>query len=134
MSARSKARKAALDLLFAADLKDRPADISELDLMEREHREYTDLLVAGVARYRERIDSFIHTYAEGWDKDRLPAVDRNILRLAIYEIVWGEVDDAVAISEAVALAERLSTPDSARFINGLLARVASLSETLAAQS
>ena len=130
MSARSKARKAALDLLFAADLKGRDADTGELELLEREHREYTDTLVAGVHQYRERIDSLIHSYAEGWDRDRMPAVDRNILRIAIFEILWGEVDDAIAISEAVALAQSLSTKDSARFINGLLARISGLSETL----
>ena len=130
MSARSKARKAALDILFAADLKGRETNSQELDLMEREHREYSDLLVEGVARHREKIDTLIHTYAEGWDKDRLPAVDRNILRLAIFEILWGDVDDAVAISEAVALAESLSTEDSSRFINGLLGKISSLSGSL----
>jgi len=130
MSARAKARKAALDLIFAADLKGRLPNPSELELMEREHREYTDRLLAGVNDHRDRIDTLIHTYAEGWDKDRLPAVDRNILRIAIFEILWGEVDDSVAISEAVILAERLSTEDSARFINGLLARISSLADTL----
>lgn len=131
MSSRGKARKAALDLLYAAELKGSAPDVSELQLMEREHREYTDTLISGVAQHREKIDSFIHTYADGWDKDRLPAIDRNILRLAIFEILWGEVDDAVAISEAVRLAERLSTESSARFINGLLGRISTISETLA---
>ena len=131
MSARAKARKAALDLLFAADLKGREADSAELELMEREHREYTDTLVSGVHQHKDRIDLLIHTYAEGWDKDRLPAVDRNILRLGIYEVLWGDMDDSVAISEAVSLAETLSTSDSARFINGLLSKISKLSETLA---
>lgn len=131
MSARAKARKAALDLLFAADLKGREANSAELELMEREHREYTDTLVSGVHQHKDRIDLLIHTYAEGWDKDRLPAVDRNILRLGIYEVLWGDMDDSVAISEAVSLAETLSTSDSARFINGLLSKISKLSETLA---
>ena len=131
MSARAKARKAALDLIFAADLKGRLPNPSELELMEREHREYTDRLLAGVNDHRDRKNTLFQTYAEGWDKDRLPAVDRNILRIAIFEILWGEVDDSVAISEAVILAERLSTEDSARFINGLLARISSLADTLA---
>ncbi len=131
MSARAKARKAALDLIFAADLKGQLPNPLELDLMDREHREYTDQLISGVKAHRDRIDTLIHTYAEGWDKDRLPAVDRNILRIAIFEILWGDVDDSVAISEAVILAERLSTEDSARFINGLLARISSLADTLA---
>jgi len=131
MSARGKARKAALDILFAADLKGKSPNTSELELMDREHREYTDTLITGVHDHRDRIDTLIHTYAEGWDKDRLPAVDRNILRIAIFEILWGDVDDSVAISEAVSLAESLSTDDSATFINGLLARISSLAETLA---
>lgn len=131
MNARSKARKAAVDLLFAADLKGRPANTSELDQMDREHREFTDELVTGVMSHFDRIDALIHSYAEGWDKDRLPAVDRNILRLAIFEILWGDVDDAVAISEAVKLAEILSTEESGRYINGLLSRISSLAETLA---
>jgi len=131
MSARGKARKAALDILFAADLKGKLPNTFELELMDREHREYTDTLIAGVHDHRDRIDTLIHTYAEGWDKDRLPAVDRNILRIAIFEILWGDVDDSVAISEAVSLAESLSTDDSATFINGLLARISSLAETLA---
>lgn len=131
MSARAKARKAALDLLFAADLKGREADSAELELMEREHREYTDTLVSGVHQHKDRIDLLIHTYAEGWDKDRLPAVDRNILRLGIFEVLWGDMDDSVAISEAVSLAETLSTADSARFINGVLSKISKLSETLA---
>ncbi|MGA0866052.1 MAG: transcription antitermination factor NusB [Candidatus Nanopelagicaceae bacterium] len=131
MSARAKARKAALDLLFAADLKGREADSAELELMEREHREYTDTLVSGVHQHKDRIDLLIHTYAEGWDKDRLPAVDRNILRLGIFEVLWGDMDDSVAISEAVSLAETLSTADSARFINGMLSKISKLSETLA---
>lgn len=130
MSSRSKARKAALDLLYAAELKGSAPDVSELQLMEREHREYTDTLISGVIQHQDRIDSLIHTYAEGWDRDRLPAVDRNILRLAIFEILWGEIDDAIAISEAVGLAERLSTENSARFINGLLGRISTISGTL----
>ena len=130
MSARSKARKAALDLLFAADLRGREASSSDLELMEREHREYTDVLVAGVGAHIERIDTLIHTYAEGWDKDRLPAVDRNILRIAIFEMLWGDIDQAVALSEAVTLSERLSTKDSAKFVNGILARIAGIAETL----
>lgn len=98
--------------------------------MEREHREYTDALLAGVSEHMAQIDTLIHTYADGWDKDRLPAVDRNILRIAIYEILWGDLDHAVAISEAVSLAERLSTAQSARFVNGLLSKISGIAETL----
>lgn len=130
MSARSKARKAALDVLFSADLRNGPCRPEELDLMDREHRAYTDTLLAGVKEHLGQIDTFIHTYADGWDKDRLPAVDRNILRIAIFEILWGGVEHPVAISEAVSLAERLSTTQSAIFVNGLLARISALAETL----
>lgn len=130
MSARSKARKAALDILFSADLRSAPSRPEELEWMDREHREYTDTLIAGVNDHLGQIDTFIHTYAEGWDKDRLPAVDRSILRIAIYEILWGGVEHSVAISEAVDLAERLSTSNSAKFVNGLLGRISSLAETL----
>jgi len=73
----------------------------------------------------------IHTYAEGWDLDRMPAVDRNVLRLALYEILWeGDLDDQIAISEAVELAQELSTKDSAQYVNGILARVSSLKSIL----
>lgn len=130
MSARSKARKAALDLLFAADIRGSAPSLDELALMEREHREYTNVLVRGVGEHLQRIDSFIHSYAEGWDKDRLPAVDRNILRIAIFEMLWGELDHAVAISEALSLAEALSTSSSASFINGLLGRISALADSL----
>ena len=130
MSARSKARKAALDLLFSADIRGGQPSLNELALMEREHREYTTLLVEGVEAHLQQIDSLIHTYAQGWDKDRLPAVDRNILRIAVFEMLWGQIDHAVAISEALSLAEDLSTSSSAGFINGLLGRISTLSSTL----
>ena len=126
MSARSKARKRALDLLFEADLrgvqatdilKSRPAD-------ELSEGAYVATLVEGVALHSEKIDELIHTYAEGWDMDRMPAVDRNLLRIALFEILWESgVDDAVAISEAVELAQELSTKESAGYINGILGRV-----------
>ncbi len=130
MNARSKARKAALDLLFAADLKGQQPSLHELDLMDRVHREYTSTLISGVAAHLSQIDSLIHTYAEGWDRDRLPAVDRNILRIALFEILWGEIEHAIAISEAVSLSEQLSTKDSARFVNGILGRISGIADTL----
>jgi N utilization substance protein B len=130
MSARTKARKAAVDLLFAADLRGRQASLDDLALLGRESRQYTQALIEGVSQHRNQIDSLIHTYSEGWDKDRLPAVDRNILRVGIFELLWGSLDHAVAISEAVALAELLSTDKSSKFINGLLARISGLAPTL----
>ena len=133
MSARRKARKKALDLLFEADLR----SVSALELAsERPSAElseaaYVSTLVSGVSEHREKIDELIHTYAEGWDLDRMPAVDRNLLRLALYEILWeSDLDDQIAISEAVELAQELSTKDSAQYVNGILARVSSLKSIL----
>ena len=78
-----------------------------------------------------KIDELISTYAKGWDMDRLPNVDRNILRLGIYEILWAsDIPDAVAIDEALDLARELSTDDSASYIHGVLGRIASLKENL----
>ena len=138
MSARSKARKAALDLLFEADI--RATNVLDLlnlrDVVEegpdaRPIREYTRSLVMGVNENSRKIDELITTYAQGWDMDRLPNVDRNILRLGIFEILWSsEVPDGVAIDEALDLAKELSTDDSAGFIHGVLGRISSLKENL----
>ena len=135
MSARGKARKRALEVLFEADLRkkvavellaDRPVD----DLSQGE---YSKQLVMGVDSYREKIDEIIDTYSEGWDMDRMPGVDRNILRIAIFEILWNsEVDDNVAISQAVEMANELSTVDSGKYINGVLGRVSVLKPVLGA--
>jgi len=98
-------------------LEERPIDeISQAD--------YLRALVLGVVEHREKIDEIIHTYAEGWDMDRMPIIDRNLIRIALYEILWNlEVDDKVAVSEAVEIAQELSTKDSAAYINGILGRV-----------
>lgn len=138
MSARSKARKAALDLLFEADI--RATNVLDLlnlrDVVEegpdaRPIREYTRSLVIGVNENARKIDELITTYAQGWDMDRLPNVDRNILRLGIFEILWSsEVPDGVAIDEALDLAKELSTDDSAGFIHGVLGRISSLKENI----
>ena len=138
MSARSKARKAALDLLFEADI--RATNVLDLlnlrDVVEegpdaRPIREYTRSLVLGVNENARKIDELITTYAQGWDMDRLPNVDRNILRLGIFEILWSsEIPDGVAIDEALDLAKELSTDDSAGFIHGVLGRISSLKENI----
>ena len=138
MSARSKARKAALDLLFEADI--RATNVLDLlnlrDVVEegpdaRPIREYTRSLVLGVNENARKIDELITTYAQGWDMDRLPNVDRNILRLGIFEILWSsEIPDGVAIDEALDLAKDLSTDDSAGFIHGVLGRISSLKENI----
>ena len=134
MAARSKARKRALDILFEADLRGLP--VLEL-LTERQTfgeqpvSEYAAELVRGVAAHREQIDSLISQNAVDWTLERMPAVDRNILRLGVYELLWADdVPDGVAISEAVLLAQDLSTDASPAFVNGLLAKIENLKPTL----
>ena len=86
--------------------------------------DYVRTLIQGVGEHRSKIDELIHTYAEGWDMDRMPTIDRNLLRIALYEILWNEsVDDKVAVSEAVEIAQELSTKESAGYVNGILGRV-----------
>jgi N utilization substance protein B len=136
VSARSKARKRALDVLFEAELRGSPV----LDLLAERTAmasppvsAYAAALVRGVTEHQPRIDELIAKYAEGWTLDRMPAVDRNVLRIGIYELLWApDVPDAVAISEAVQLARDLSTDASPTFINGLLARLLDLKPTLQA--
>jgi len=139
VSARSKARKQSLDLLYEADIRGASAlDLLTLrDVVEdgpdaRPIREFTRELVTGVSDNKRKIDELITTYAQGWDMDRLPAVDRNILRLGIYEIVWStDLDDGIAIDEALTLAKELSTDESAGYIHGVLGRISSIKESIA---
>lgn len=138
MSARSKARKQALDLLYETDIRgtDPVATLMERDIPAegqdaRPIREYTRELVNGVSEHCRKIDELITTYAQGWDMDRLPAVDRNILRLGIYEILWSNaVPTSVAIDEALDLARELSSDDSSKYIHGVLGRIASIKDTI----
>ena len=138
MSARSKARKQALDLLYETDIRgtDLVTTLLERDVPPegpdaRPIREYTRELVNGVSENRRKIDELITTYAQGWDMDRLPAVDRNILRLGIYEILWSTaVPTSVAIDEALDLAKELSSDDSSKYIHGVLGRIASIKDTI----
>jgi len=130
MPARSKARKRALDLLFEAEI--RGVDVLRL-LDERAAGseppvpEYAAVLVRGVQEHRAEIDGMLAEHSRGWSLDRMPAVDRNILRIGTYELFWaGDVPPGVAISEAVLLARDLSTDSSPAFVNGLLARLAEL--------
>ncbi len=127
MSARSKARKAALDLLYESDIRNRPATdllnerLTALDFMIRE---YTRNLILGVVENKAKIDEIILMRAKGWDLDRMPVIDRNILRLGTFELLWSEEIPAnVAISEAVELAKSLSTEESASYINGVMAAI-----------
>jgi transcription antitermination protein NusB len=131
MTARRKARKRALDVLYEADIRSRPipevlaAAIERIEPPRPGHLGYAIALAEGVAAHQDRIDELISSYAEGWQLDRMPIVDRNLARIAVFELLHeDEVDDLVAISEAVELAGQLSTEDSPRFLGGLLGRIA----------
>src|SRR5580658_461878 len=132
MAARSKARKRALDVLFEAEMRAEPELLAERTLAaDPPVSEYAAELVRGVYAHAEQIDALLAAHAQGWTLDRMPAVDRNILRIGTYELLWADdVPDAVAISEAVVLASNLSTDDSGAFVNGLLGRLLELKPTL----
>ncbi|MEY4437122.1 MAG: hypothetical protein RL100_586 [Actinomycetota bacterium] len=132
MSARSKSRKRAVDAVFAADIR----KISPLQLLseveelaaDRQNQEpifdYARQIVTGVVEHHEEIDDLLETYSQGWALDRMPTLDRAILRVAVWEILYNsDVPDAVAVNEAVELAKELSTDDSGSFINGLLTKI-----------
>jgi N utilization substance protein B len=128
VAARSKARKRALDILFASELRSEDPVVGR----ERAHQagegptnDYTTTLVRGVVEHRERIDEVLTTYSKGWTLSRMPAVDRNVLRIGVYELLWGDDDvpDSVAVSEALHLVQDLSTDDSPAFVNGLLGSI-----------
>lgn len=133
MSARRKARKRALDFLFESDLR----NSSALELYrsrpsgELAEEGYVLSLLEGISNHKERLDELIITYSQGWDMDRMPAIDRNLLRISIFEVLWGgEVDEKVAASEAVAMASELSTEESSRYINGVLGRIIAIKSSL----
>ena len=134
MSARTKARKRALDVLFAAELRGESAtEALDRAIAEGEGptNDYTVVLVRGVEEHRTRIDEVLASYSEGWTLDRMPAVDRNVLRLGVWELLWTEdVPDAVAISEALALVTELSTDESPQFVNGVLGNILRNKESL----
>src|SRR5882757_7362460 len=135
MRARTKARKRALDILFESEA--RGADPLVV-LKERQGTEdappvseYAARLVEGVVERRERIDQLLTEHSEGWSVARMPAVDRTLLRIGLYELLSiDEIDDPVAITEAVELARTLSTDASPRFVNGVLGRIADIAEHL----
>jgi transcription antitermination protein NusB len=134
VAARTKARKRALDVLYESELRGVELGATLPDRLaaaDRPVNPYTVMLVEGVARHQARIDEILDTHAEGWSLSRMPTVDRNLLRIATYEILYvDDVPDAVAVSEAVELAADLSTDESSGFVNGLLARVVELKPTL----
>jgi N utilization substance protein B len=134
MSARSKSRKRAIDVLYGADVRGESINAT---LLAEENRQladptrranswaYAKQIVEGVVDHGDEIDELIETYSQGWPIDRMPAVDRAIVRIGIWEVLWNpEVPEGVAISEAVESAKSLSTEDSSGFVNGLLGRIA----------
>ena len=128
MAARSKARKRALDILFASELRSEDPVVAlerAIEAGEGPTNDYTSTLVRGVVEHRERIDEVLTTYSKGWTLSRMPAVDRNVLRIGVYELLWGDDDvpDTVAVSEALHLVQDLSTDDSPAFVNGLLGSI-----------
>jgi len=134
VSARSKARKRALDVLFEAEQRGADPLATLADRVVRADppvNEHTVRLVEGVVEHQARIDELLGTYAVGWSLERMPAVDRNLLRVGTYEVLWADdVPDAVAVNEAVELARQLSTDESPAFVNGLLGRIVGLKPTL----
>src|SRR4029079_17982683 len=135
MSARSKARKRALDVLFESE--QRGVDVLEtlagrVAAADPPVSEFTVELVEGVVAHRDRIDELLTTYSQGWSLDRMPAVDRAVLRLGAFELLWlDDVPDAVVGDQAVELARSLSTDDSPGFVNGVLGRLLDLKPMLA---
>lgn len=128
MGARTKARKRALDILFEAELRGLPAAVTLAARHESAQtplNPYTVTLVEGVDRHRDEIDETITAYSSRWPLNRMPAVDRTIIRIGVYELRHvDEVPNAVALSEAVSLARELSTEESPSFVNGVLAQIA----------
>lgn len=135
MAARSKARKRALDILFASELRSQDPVASLEDAIaegDGPTNDYTSVLVRGVVAHQARIDELLGDYSEGWTLARMPAVDRNVLRLGLYELLYADdVPDAVAVSEAMALVRDLSTDESPAFVNGILGNLMRNKATLA---
>ena len=127
MSARSKARRRALDILFEAEQR----NISPIEALQGRREktdtiinEYSVEIIEGVMAHGIQIDEFLSTYSQGWTLDRMPAVDRMILRVGSWELLYNaDVPDTVAVSEALHLVQELSTDDSPAFVNGLLGAV-----------
>ncbi|MFZ4841544.1 transcription antitermination factor NusB [Mycetocola tolaasinivorans] len=133
MSARTKARKRALDMLYGADVRDQPIHVILTAEAARAAHEpareaswlYAREIVDGVFDHAAEIDEQLETYAQGWTLARMPVVDRAILRIGVWEMLFNpQVPVAVAIDEAVEAAKQFSTDDSAGFVNGLLGKIA----------
>ncbi|MFF0989696.1 transcription antitermination factor NusB [Kocuria nitroreducens] len=134
MSARGKARRRAVEILFEAE--QRSEDAREVMERRRLHSDslvspYAEELVLGVTMRRGELDEYLETYSQGWTLERMPAVDRNVLRVGAWELLFNDdVPDGVAVAEAVNLAKELAGDDSPRFVNGLLGRLQQMKPTL----
>lgn len=132
--ARSKARIRAVEILFEAEQRDesvRDALVRRRENSTSPIQPYTVEILEGVDGRREDIDEFLQTYSQGWELSRMPAVDRNALRVGAWELLYNDdVPDGVAVAEAVAVARELSTDDSPRFVNGLLGRLQKVKPSL----
>ncbi|AIY17701.1 transcription antitermination factor NusB [Pimelobacter simplex] len=134
MGARTKARKRALDVLYAADLRGE----SGVEALERVTAEaeapanpYTAVLVRGVSEHQARIDEVLEEFSTDWSLTRMPAVDRNVLRIGVWELLWADdVPDTVAVTEAMTLVRELSTDESPAFVNGVLGAIQRKKSTL----
>lgn len=127
MSARGKARKRALDLLYASEMRSESPIVAldrAIEAGEGPTNDYTSVLVRGVVDNQARIDELLSEYSQGWTLPRMPAVDRNVLRLGVFELLYvDDVPDAVAVSEAISLVRDLSTDESPTFVNGILGAI-----------
>jgi N utilization substance protein B len=127
MPARSKARKRALDLLYASEMRrENPVEALERAVADGEGptNDYTATLVRGVVEHQAAIDDLLRDASEGWSLERMPAVDRNVLRLGVYELLYADdVPDGVALTEAMNLVRDLSTDESPAFVNGVLGTI-----------
>ena len=132
--ARSKARIRAVEILFEAEQRNesvRDALVRRRENSSSPINPYTVDILEGVHDRREDIDEFLETYSQGWELDRMPAGDRNVLRVGAWELLYNsEIPDGVAVAEAVAVARQLSTDDSPRFVNGLLGRLQKVKPSL----
>jgi N utilization substance protein B len=134
VSARGKARRRAVEILFEAE--QRSEDAREVMERRRMHSDslvspYAEELVLGVTMRRGELDEYLETYSQGWTLERMPAVDRNVLRVGAWELLFNDdVPDGVAVAEAVNLAKELAGDDSPGFVNGLLGRLQQMKPTL----
>lgn len=118
-----------MEVLYESDLRGAPVSEALASLDSRTQaaiNAYTEQIVVGVDAHRQQIDETVSTYAQGWTLERMPAVDRAILRVGTWELLWGDVPEAVALAEAVGLANELSTDESGKYVNGVLARIRSV--------